>query len=90
MSSDLKEGAIPFARVNHSKIMAIDGKVAWVGTSNWSGGSLDKLRNLEVVVKNEKLAQRLTKLHEQLWSSQYSAKIDPGKEYPAKPDRGAD
>jgi phosphatidylserine/phosphatidylglycerophosphate/cardiolipin synthase-like enzyme len=84
-----KEGKIPFARVNHSKIMAIDGKIAWVGTSNWSGGYLDKLRNLEVVVKNEKLAKRLAALHEQLWSSAYSAKVDPAKEYP-KPDKGTD
>ncbi len=84
-----KEGKIPFARVNHSKILEIDDQVAWVGTSNWSGGYLDKLRNLEIVVKNEKLATRLAALHEQLWSSEYAAKLDPAKEYP-KPDKGAD
>jgi phosphatidylserine/phosphatidylglycerophosphate/cardiolipin synthase-like enzyme len=82
-----KEGKIPFARVNHSKIMSVDGKIAWVGTSNWSGGYLDRLRNLEVVVKNEKLAARVAQLHEQLWSSPYAAKVDLAKDYP-KPDKG--
>lgn len=77
-----KEGKIPFARVNHSKIMAIDHVIGWVGTSNWSGGYLDKLRNLEVVIKDAKFAQRLADLHEQLWSSEYSQKIDVTKDYP--------
>lgn len=82
-----KEGRIPFARVNHSKIMTVDRKIGWVGTSNWSGGYLDKLRNLEVVVKDEKFADRLAQLHEQLWSSEYSVEIDPARDYP-KPDKG--
>lgn len=77
---------IPYSRVNHSKIMTIDTVVAWVGTSNWEGGYLDKLRDIEVVVKNAKLATRLSELHEQLWSSSYSAKIDVMKDYP-KPDK---
>jgi len=82
-----KEGKIPYARVNHSKIMAIDDKIAWIGTSNWKGGYLDRLRNLELVVKDEKLARRIAQLHEQLWSSEYSAKIDPSRNYPM-PDKG--
>lgn len=84
-----KEGKIPFARVNHSKTMTIDDRIAWVGTSNWSGGYLDKLRNLEIVVKNARLARRVAELHEQLWSSAYSAALDPAKAYP-KPDKGTD
>ncbi|MGZ3653605.1 MAG: phospholipase D-like domain-containing protein [Bdellovibrionota bacterium] len=84
-----KEGKIPFARVNHSKIMSVDGQIAWVGTSNWSGGYLDKLRNLEIEMKNKKMAARLAALHEQLWSSSYAAALDPLKEYP-KPDKGND
>jgi len=84
-----KEGKIPFARVNHSKILAVDDKIAWVGTSNWSGGYLDRLRNLEVVLKDEKMATRLAQLHEQLWGSEYAAKIEPMKEYP-RPDKGGE
>jgi phosphatidylserine/phosphatidylglycerophosphate/cardiolipin synthase-like enzyme len=84
-----KEGKIPFARVNHSKIMTIDDSIAWVGTSNWSGGYLDKLRNLELVVRNPEMAKRVAQLHEQLWSSEYAVKLDQKKEY-GKPDKGND
>jgi len=84
-----KEGKIPFARVIHSKTMVIDDKIAWVGTSNWSGGYLDRLRSLEIVLKDTKMAARVAQLHEQLWSSEYAAKIEPAKEYP-KPDKGAE
>lgn len=80
-------GPIPFARVIHSKVMSIDGKLAWVGTSNWSGGYMDKSRNMEVVVRNEKLAQRVAAMHEQVWSSAYAHKLDIMKDYP-KPDKG--
>lgn len=82
-----KEGKIPFARVNHSKFMEIDGRIAWVGTSNWTGGYLDKTRSLEVVVKDDALAGRLNQMHEQMWASEYSAPVDANKTY-AKPDKG--
>ena len=81
-------GPIPYARVIHSKIMAIDGKLAWVGTSNWAGGYFDKSRNLEVVLRNEKMAQRLAALHEQTWSSPYAQPLDVARDYP-KPNKAA-
>ena len=81
-------GPIPYARVIHSKIMAIDGKLAWVGTSNWAGGYFDKSRNLEVVLRNEKMAQRLAALHEQTWSSPYAQLLDVARDYP-KPNKAA-
>lgn len=76
-----RTGPVPFARVNHSKFMTIDGALAWVGTSNWTGGYLDKSRNLEVVVKDAGLAARLNKLHEQLMNASYTEKLDPLKQY---------
>ena len=79
-------GPIPFARVIHSKTMVIDGKLAWVGTSNWSGGYLDKSRNLEIVLRNEAMAARVAALHEQTWSSAYARPIDINKDYP-KPSK---
>lgn len=81
-------GFIPFARVIHSKTMVIDNQVAWVGTSNWSGGYMDLSRNLEVVMRNEKMAQRLAALHEQTWSSPYAQPLDINKKY-AKPAKGS-
>jgi len=80
-------GFIPFARVIHSKTMTVDGKLAWVGTSNWAGGYFDLSRNLEVVLRNEAMAQRLAALHEQTWSSGYAQPIDINKQYP-KPAKG--
>lgn len=80
-------GFIPFARVIHSKTMAIDGQLAWIGTSNWSGGYLDNSRNLEIVLRNEKMAQRIAELHQQTWDSAYAQPIDVMKDYP-KPVKG--
>lgn len=81
-----KSGFIPFARVIHTKAMSIDGKTAWIGTSNWSGGYLDESRNLEVVMNNDAMAKRIAELHEQTWSSKYAQKIDVNKDYP-KPQK---
>lgn len=82
-------GFIPFARVIHSKTMTIDGKLAWVGTSNWAGGYFDLSRNLEVVMRSEKMAQRVGALHEQTWSSPYAQPLDINKAYP-KPNKAAE
>ncbi len=81
-----KLGAIPFARTAHSKYMIADGKTVWIGTSNWAGGYLDQSRNLEIVVKDEKLAARLAAMHEHLWTSPYTAPLEVLKAYP-KPRR---
>ncbi|WP_342114379.1 phospholipase D-like domain-containing protein [Pseudoduganella sp. OTU4001] len=80
-------GFIPFARVWHSKTMVIDGKLAWVGTSNWAGGYFDLSRNLEVVMRNDAMAKRLYAVQEQAWSSPYAQPIDINKDYP-KPSKG--
>ncbi|POZ61627.1 phospholipase D-like domain-containing protein [Chromobacterium alticapitis] len=82
-----RDGAcIPFARVIHSKTMEIDGQIAWVGTSNWSGGYMDKSRNVEVVLRNAAMAGRIAKLHEQTWSSPYAAPLEASRAYQA-PDK---
>jgi phosphatidylserine/phosphatidylglycerophosphate/cardiolipin synthase-like enzyme len=82
-------GFIPFARVIHSKTMSIDGQVAWVGTSNWGGGYLDNSRNLEVILRNEKMAQRLAQQHEHTWTSAYAQPLDINKDYPT-PNKGSE
>ena len=65
-------GFIPYARVVHTKIMTIDGEIGWVGTSNWEGGYFDNSRNLEIVMRDRRMAARLTALHTQLWNSVYA------------------
>jgi len=76
------QGFIPYARVIHSKTMSIDGQVAWIGTSNWAGGYLDKSRNLELVLRDAAFARRIQDLHGQTWDSPYAAPIDIGRQYP--------
>ncbi len=83
---EAKQGRIPFARTAHSKYMVADGKISWIGTSNWAGGYLDQSRNLEIVVKDEVLAARAAKLHAHLWDSAYTAPIEVLKAY-SKPRR---
>ena len=83
---EAKSGPIPFARTAHSKYMVADGKVAWIGTSNWAGGYLEQSRNLEIVVKDEALAARAAKMHAHLWDSPYTAPIEVLKTY-SKPRR---
>lgn len=80
-------GFIPFSRVIHSKIMTIDDRLAWVGTSNWSGGYMDNSRNLEMVMNSKKMAARLDALYLQLWQSQYAKVLDIRADYP-RPDPG--
>ncbi len=82
-------GFIPFARVIHSKTMTIDGKLAWVGTSNWAGGYFDLSRNLEVVLRSDAMAHRVAALHEQAWSSPYAQKLDINRDYP-KPNKASE
>ncbi|WP_420851576.1 phospholipase D-like domain-containing protein [Pantoea alhagi] len=77
-----RSGFIPYARVIHSKIMILDDRLAWIGTSNWRGGYLDNSRNLELVLNNESMAQRLNQLYQQLWHSPYAAALRIDYDYP--------
>jgi len=83
---EAKQGRIPFARTAHSKYMTVDGKILWLGTSNWAGGYLDNSRNLELVVRDESLAGRAAAVQKHLWDSPYATLIDLAKTYP-KPRR---
>lgn len=79
-------GPIPYARVTHAKYAIFDNKVLWVGTSNWAGGYMDNSRNLEVVVKDEKLAARAAAIQKHLWNSAYAVPLDVLKTY-SQPSR---
>jgi phosphatidylserine/phosphatidylglycerophosphate/cardiolipin synthase-like enzyme len=75
------QGFIPYARVIHSKVMCIDGQLAWIGTSNWAGGYLDRSRNLELVLRDPAFAQRVQQMYLQTWDSPYAAPIDIARHY---------
>ncbi len=76
-------GFIPYARVVHTKTMVVDGAIAWIGTSNWEGGYLDRSRNVEVVLRDPALAARVGALHRQMWDSAYAKPLDVAASYPA-------
>ena len=61
------EGAIPFARVHHSKYLVIDGKDAWLGTSNWGRGYFYNSRNYGLVMFGGPIPARLMKLFGHDW-----------------------
>jgi phosphatidylserine/phosphatidylglycerophosphate/cardiolipin synthase-like enzyme len=74
-------GPIPFARLTHSKYAVFDGKVLWLGTSNWTGGYLDESRNLEIVLKDPTMASRAANVQKHLWDSAYTVPLETLKTY---------
>ncbi|XP_070826632.1 5'-3' exonuclease PLD3 [Chaetodon trifascialis] len=76
-----KQKEIPFARVNHNKYMVTD-KIAYIGTSNWSGDYFVSTAGSALVV-NQTASQsleptvqsQLKAVFERDWSSSYSAPL---------------
>jgi len=75
------KGFIPYARVIHSKVMRIDDRISWVGTSNWGYRYFYNSRNVEVVTRSPEVAKTLDRLFNELWNSSYTYPVDPEKEY---------
>jgi hypothetical protein len=68
--------------VIHAKYMVVDRALLWLGTSNWTGGYLDRSRNVELVLKDRGLVEKLLAVHGQLWDSSYGVPVVAGREYP--------
>ena len=68
-------GAIPYARLVHSKYFTIDNSSAWVGTENWSGDYFTKSRNVGFIVQTPKIIGQLNQVFDQVWNSAYSKAI---------------
>lgn len=66
-------GPIEFARTIHAKYVVIDGDLAWLGTSNFSGDYFYKSRNVGVLSRGPKLASRLERFFETGWTSPYTS-----------------
>ncbi|XP_069017552.1 5'-3' exonuclease PLD3 [Embiotoca jacksoni] len=79
--SSPKQKEIPFARVNHNKYMVTD-KIAYIGTSNWSGDYFVSTAGSALVV-NQTASQsleptvqsQLQAVFERDWSSAYSTPL---------------
>lgn len=76
------KGPIPYARVNHSKFMTVDGQTLWVGTSNWSQGYFFDTRGIEFILHRAAETAQADRIFDQLWNASYTAPIDVNKDYP--------
>ncbi|HEU4533003.1 MAG TPA: phospholipase D-like domain-containing protein [Polyangiaceae bacterium] len=65
-------GDIPFARVAHAKYLVVDGRRAWIGTSNWEGDYFLRCRNVGVIADGGALAPRLDAIFDDGWSGPYT------------------
>lgn len=80
-----RDGFVPYSRVIHSKVMRIDKRLSWVGTSNWSYSYFHSSRNLEIVSRLPHVARLLDRQFKQIWRSRYAHRLDPLRHY--KPPR---
>ncbi|XP_037342717.1 5'-3' exonuclease PLD4 [Pungitius pungitius] len=82
---------IPFSRVNHNKYMVTD-KVAYIGTSNWSGDYFLTTAGVGLVIsqhaphperKTKALQGQLREVFDRDWYSQFSVALaEPGRHHP--------
>uniref|UniRef100_A0A8B9RUR5 5'-3' exonuclease PLD3 n=1 Tax=Accipiter nisus TaxID=211598 RepID=A0A8B9RUR5_9AVES len=87
------QAKIPYARVNHNKYMVTE-KVAYIGTSNWSGDYFVRTAGSALVVNQtvsqtsagtaastSTIREQLQAVFERDWSSQYSADISDAERW---------
>ena len=74
-------GFVPFARVIHSKYLAVDGRAAWIGTSNWEKDYFEESRNVGLVIEGGPLPTRLDAYFQGGWNGPYAKAIDPCASY---------
>jgi phosphatidylserine/phosphatidylglycerophosphate/cardiolipin synthase-like enzyme len=74
-------GFIPFARVIHAKYLVVDGRAAWIGTSNWEGDYFTQSRNVGVIARTEPIARRLAQVFQEIWDGPYASAVDPRAVY---------
>ncbi len=75
-------GFIPFARVVHAKLLAVDDDRAWIGSSNWERGAFYDSRNVGLVIEDDYLAAQIAVFADRTWRSPYVMPLDPDVEYP--------
>jgi phosphatidylserine/phosphatidylglycerophosphate/cardiolipin synthase-like enzyme len=74
-------GFVPFARVTHAKALVVDGKRAWLGTSNWEKDYFYQSRNVGVIIDDAAVAGQLAGFFGSLWRSPYAIAVDPDAHY---------
>lgn len=77
-------GYISFARVEHCKMMTIDDEITWIGTSNWRKNYFYSSRNLGIIINSNIINQKITKIFDKSWQSDYTSLVDISKQYQPK------
>lgn len=77
------EGFVPFARVAHAKYMSVDGRAAWIGTSNWEKDYFHASRNVGLVIEGGALPRQLDAFFLDGWNGPYAKAVDPCAMYTA-------
>ncbi len=77
------DGFIPFARVEHAKYLTVDGRLCWLGTSNWSRDYFHESRNLGVILQGEGAARDPDLFFNLSWHGPYATTLSPCGEYAA-------
>jgi len=74
-------GYVPFARVEHCKYIVVDDQSFWLGTSNCEKSYYYSLRNVGLVIQNRAMAERLRRIFDTSWGSDYAEPVDPAASY---------
>ncbi len=70
-------GFIPYARVEHAKLLIMDEKQFWIGSSNWGHGYFHNSRNAGCVITSPSLTRQAIQFFHQSWNSPYAIPLDP-------------
>ena len=73
---------IPFGRVAHAKLMVVDGRTGWVGTSNGSRDYFHASRNVGLFLEGGPIATQLESYFAVGWASEHAETLDLGRDYP--------
>ncbi|TES90411.1 MAG: hypothetical protein E3J87_10080 [Candidatus Cloacimonadota bacterium] len=55
----------------HAKIVIVDDRVAFIGSTNWSKSAIEKNNEVNVEIKKEEIVKELESYFQDLWNSSY-------------------
>ena len=74
-------GFIPYSRVDHCKYVLVDGKTAFISTSNWGKNYFYSSRGAAIIIKGAESAKTVKDIFERSWNSPYVEYVDAAKNY---------
>jgi phosphatidylserine/phosphatidylglycerophosphate/cardiolipin synthase-like enzyme len=74
-------GYAPYSRVEHPKYLTVDGRRAWLGTSNWSRDYFYESRNVSLFLRGEGAVSQLDEFFAAGWDGPYTETLDPCGSY---------